>query len=423
MPDPTAAPTTVSTYSWHPPQQLLELAELVLSGGLTAAPGIVEVPAEIDKRLDAGETITLEDAEGTPVAGLSRVLAGEHENTETLPLPQFTPLQPFTHGPVRSARRTPAQVRAELDELGPGEVLAVPVTTELTATQVEQVRAQAQRAGQQLLWIAVLGAGRQLPLPPDGLWRAVRDVATEAGAGAALVAVPLLAHTDDAALLTAVARSFGAGEVLTTLPGAEGELHPAFAREHARAVPPPHRRGVTLFFTGLSGSGKSTVAKALTERLLDRTTRTVSLLDGDEVRRMLSAGLTFSRADRDLNIRRIGFVAAEITRHGGLAVCAPIAPFESVRAEVRAGVEQVGDFVLVHVSTPLEECERRDRKGLYAKARRGEIPDFTGISSPYDVPADPELRIDTTGISIDEAVEKVWALLTERGYLDGPGKD
>nr|WP_269809722.1 adenylyl-sulfate kinase [Kineosporia rhizophila] len=200
-------------------------------------------------------------------------------------------------------------------------------------------------------------------------------------------------------------------------------MHPAFAREHARAVPPPHRRGVTLFFTGLSGSGKSTVAKALTERLLDRTTRTVSLLDGDEVRRMLSAGLTFSRADRDLNIRRIGFVAAEITRHGGLAVCAPIAPFESVRAEVRAGVEQVGDFVLVHVSTPLEECERRDRKGLYAKARRGEIPDFTGISSPYDVPADPELRIDTTGISIDEAVEKVWALLTERGYLDGPGKD
>ncbi len=165
------------------------------------------------------------------------------------------------------------------------------------------------------------------------------------------------------------------------------------------------------------------MAKALTERLLDRTTRTVSLLDGDEVRRMLSAGLTFSRADRDLNIRRIGFVAAEITRHGGLAVCAPIAPFESVRAEVRAGVEQVGDFVLVHVSTPLEECERRDRKGLYAKARRGEIPDFTGISSPYDVPADPELRIDTTGISIDEAVEKVWALLTERGYLDGPGKD
>nr|WP_269330078.1 adenylyl-sulfate kinase [Kineosporia babensis] len=272
--------------------------------------------------------------------------------------------------------------------------------------------------------MAVIGAGRSLPLPPDGLWRAVRDLAAEQGEAheqAVPVAVPWLANTDDAALLTAVARGYGATEVLPPLSAAEqGELHPAFAREHARAVPPPHRRGLTVFFTGLSGSGKSTVAKALAERLLDHTTRTVSLLDGDEVRRMLSAGLTFSRADRDLNIRRIGFVAAEVTRHGGLAICAPIAPFDSVRAEVRAGVEQVGDFVLVHISTPLEECERRDRKGLYAKARAGQIPDFTGISSPYEIPADPELRIDTTGIAIDAAVEQVWSLLTERGYLSAP---
>jgi sulfate adenylyltransferase len=174
---------------------------------------------------------------------------------------------------------------------------------------------------------------------------------------------------------------------------------------------------VTVFFTGLSGSGKSTVAKALQQRLADDGRRAVSMLDGDEVRRLLSAGLGFSRADRDLNIRRIGFVAAEVGRHGGLAICAPIAPFAEVRAEVRALVEAVGDFILVHVSTPLEVCEARDRKGLYAKARRGEIADFTGISSPYEEPTDAELVIDTSRRSVPEAVQLVWDLLTERGYL------
>jgi sulfate adenylyltransferase len=182
-------------------------------------------------------------------------------------------------------------------------------------------------------------------------------------------------------------------------------------------MPPPDRRGVTIFFTGLSGSGKSTVAKALADELAERTSRTVSLLDGDEVRRMLSAGLGFSRTDRDLNIRRIGFVAAEVNRHGGMAICAPIAPFAQTRAQVRAAVEEVGDFVLIHISTPLAECERRDRKGLYAKARRGEIPDFTGISSPYEVPVDADLRLDTSRLNVVDAVGAVWALLEARGYL------
>nr|WP_269327537.1 adenylyl-sulfate kinase [Kineosporia mesophila] len=348
---------------------------------------------------------------------MTRRGSGGPVGTETVSLPEFTPLKPFTHGPARAARQTPAQVRAAVPE--GAAVLAVPVTGLLTAAVVEEVRDRARKAGHHLLWIAVAGAGRKLPLPADGLWRAVRDVAAGSGDPAVPVAVPRLTHTDDAALLTAVARGYGATEVLTPEPQ-EGELHPAFAREYARAVPPPHRRGLTLFFTGLSGSGKSTVAKALAERLLDHTTRTVSLLDGDEVRRMLSAGLTFSRADRELNIRRIGYVAAEITRHGGLAVCAPIAPFEAVREQVRAEVQQAGDFVLVHIATPLEECERRDRKGLYARARRGEIPDFTGISSPYELPVDPELRIDTTGITVQDAVDQVWSLLTERGYLTAP---
>jgi sulfate adenylyltransferase len=135
------------------------------------------------------------------------------------------------------------------------------------------------------------------------------------------------------------------------------------------------------------------------------------------VRQMLSSGLTFSKADRDLNIRRIGFVAAEITRHGGLAICAPIAPYAATRAEVRRMVEAVGDFVLVHVATPLEECERRDRKGLYAKARAGLIPEFTGISDPYEAPDDADLVLDTTGLSTEEAVESVLKLLTAGGWV------
>lgn len=192
---------------------------------------------------------------------------------------------------------------------------------------------------------------------------------------------------------------------------------PALVRELRRARPPLHERGLTVFFTGLSGSGKSTIARGLYDALLERGDRSVTLLDGDVVRRMLSAGLTFSKADRDLNIRRIGYVAAEVSRHGGLAICAPIAPYAATRAEVRRMVEEVGDFALVHVATPLEECERRDRKGLYAKARAGEIREFTGISDPYEEPDDAELVLDTTGMPEGEAVRAVLDTLVVRGWL------
>lgn len=176
--------------------------------------------------------------------------------------------------------------------------------------------------------------------------------------------------------------------------------------------------GVVVFFTGLSGSGKSTVAKALHHHLVEETGRAVTLLDGDEVRRHLSKGLGFSAEDRDTNIRRIGWVAAEIARHGGVAICSPIAPFDATRKHVRELVESRGGrFLLVHVATPLEECERRDRKGLYAAARRGEVPEFTGISSPYEVPEDADLRIDTTGKDITELRQAVLDTLRTRGWL------
>jgi sulfate adenylyltransferase len=181
--------------------------------------------------------------------------------------------------------------------------------------------------------------------------------------------------------------------------------------------PPRPERGLTVFFTGLSGSGKSTIARGLVAAIRERYDRTVTLVDGDVARRMLSAGLGFSRPDRELNVRRIGWVAAEITRHGGLAVCAPIAPYASTRAEVRQMVEANGGFVLIHVATPLEVCEQRDRKGLYAKARAGVLSEFTGISDPYEEPDGADLRIDTSSISIDEAVALVLEHLERNGWL------
>ncbi|HEY9412860.1 MAG TPA: adenylyl-sulfate kinase, partial [Jiangellaceae bacterium] len=176
-------------------------------------------------------------------------------------------------------------------------------------------------------------------------------------------------------------------------------------------------RGLVLFFTGLSGSGKSTIARAVADHLAETAARTITLLDGDVVRRHLSAGLGFSPADRDRNIERIGYVAAEIARHGGLAICAPIAPFAATRSRVRAMAEATGGFVLVHVATPLDECERRDRKGLYARARAGKIADFTGISSPYEAPADADLSLDTSTISISDARDQVLDLLAVSGWI------
>jgi sulfate adenylyltransferase len=192
---------------------------------------------------------------------------------------------------------------------------------------------------------------------------------------------------------------------------------PAVARELRRARPPRSARGFVLFLTGLSGSGKSTIARDLRDVLTERGDRQVSLLDGDLVRNLLSAGLTFSREDRDLNIARIGFVAAEIARHGGIAICAPIAPFASARAMVRELVSEVGDFLLIHVATPVEVCEARDRKGLYAKARAGLISQFTGVSDPYEEPADADLVIDTSVLTEQEAVAAVLRLLTSGGWL------
>lgn len=193
--------------------------------------------------------------------------------------------------------------------------------------------------------------------------------------------------------------------------------YPEVARELRRSHPPRRAQGFTVFFTGLSGAGKSTIANVLMVKFLEMGGRPVTLLDGDIVRKNLSSELGFSKEHRDINIRRIGFVASEITKNGGIAICAPIAPYDVVRKDVRGMIEPVGGFTLVHVATPLEVCERRDRKGLYAKARAGIIKEFTGISDPYEEPTDAEVVIDTTDMSPEEAAQAILLHLERQGYV------
>src|SRR4029078_2141217 len=188
-------------------------------------------------------------------------------------------------------------------------------------------------------------------------------------------------------------------------------------KELRRSYPPRHKQGVTIFFTGLSGSGKSTIANALITKFLEVGGRPVTLLDGDLVRKHLSSGLGFSKEHRDINIRRIGYVASEITKNGGIAICAPIAPYEATRNAVREMVEAYGAFLEVHVATSLEECERRDRKGLYKLAREGKIKEFTGISDPYEAPKTPELKLETEGNEIDYSAQQVILKLEQMGLI------
>ncbi|SIS84740.1 bifunctional sulfate adenylyltransferase/adenylylsulfate kinase [Phaeovulum vinaykumarii] len=192
---------------------------------------------------------------------------------------------------------------------------------------------------------------------------------------------------------------------------------PEVVNELRRTSPPRAKQGFTVFFTGLSGSGKSTIANALMVKLMEMGGRPVTLLDGDVVRKHLSSELGFSKEHRDINIKRIGYVASEITKNGGIAICAPIAPYTATRRAVREMIEAYGAFVEVHVATPLEECEARDRKGLYKLAREGKIKEFTGISDPYEVPESPELAVDTTGVDVDHCAHQVILKLESMGLI------
>jgi sulfate adenylyltransferase len=341
-------------------------------------------------------------------------------------------LLPLVAGPADLVTRPEALVRAVRAAAGqlPATTLVVPVPLAPRGEPAAELRARAVVA-------AAYGATHLLA-DSGGAGQASRSRSAEPGSDLGKLGLTILAEGEWAYDPSAeVWRPLGLiepgiergelsdgelGELLDSGSAVPAWLMPAGVTEELRRARPPRaRRGVVVFFTGLSGSGKSTLARDLRDALLERGDRTVSLLDGDQVRRLLSAGLTFSRADRDLNIARIGFVAAEVARHGGIAICAPIAPYAAARAQVRALVAEAGDFVLVHVSTPLEVCEARDRKGLYAQARAGIIGSFTGISDPYEEPDDADLVIDTSAVSRRDAVAEVLAHLTRGGWLAAPG--
>ncbi|GIN05658.1 hypothetical protein Pve01_73160 [Planomonospora venezuelensis] len=391
------------------PTELDDL-ELLLSGAYAPLTRFNELGSVVTLDLpDGAEEAELVDPEGLPLA---RVAADGS-------------LEPLTHaqyGPFRRLHLTPAQAREQH-----AGATYVPVVDALTEADLEELRGLGR-----VVLVALMGTGTS-SLSPVALVRATLAAADLLG-DASVVAVPLPSHGDagaDHALGAQVVETYAGDDPVHALTSrwlssersesrwlsserserveTKGAGHPAPIAAIVDAdQPEPEEQGLVLFFTGLSGSGKSTLARALMDLLLEQGGRTVTSLDGDVVRRHLSAGLTFSKADRETNIRRIGWVAAEIARHGGVAVCSPIAPFAETREQVQEMVEAAGGaFFLVHVATPLEECERRDRKGLYAKARAGEIPEFTGISSPYEEPVDPAVRVDTTGRTIEDALDGV----------------
>lgn len=426
---------------------------------------------------DAGRLV-LHDQEGAPLAVVEITERAGADGGKLRLAGPVTALRAPVHGPFRGLRRTPADVRAVL---GGAPVLAFVTRRPLGQRQIGQLRHLAGRLRAGILLLPLVTGNADLVTRPEDLVRAVLAAARQLPEGTLVVPVPLPPRSSPAQELSAralIAAAYGATHLLTdgeqaaseaqgvAPPGgiviiSEGEwaydpvaevwrplgliepglelrelsdgelgalldagdpvpewLLPAgVATELRRARPPRARRGVVVFCTGLSGSGKSTLARDLRDALLERGDRTVSLLDGDLVRRLLSAGLTFSREDRDLNIARVGYVATEIARHGGVAICAPIAPYASARAQVRRMVSEAADFVLVHVSTPLEVCEARDVKGLYAKARAGVIGSFTGISDPYEEPDDADLVIDTSVVPRRDAVAAVLRHLTRGGWL------
>jgi sulfate adenylyltransferase len=438
-----------------------------------------ELADELAARPAGGRRLVLQDPEGTPLALLEVTEIWPYGEETRLAGP-VTPLRPPEHGAFRRLRRPPAEVRAAksgdglmlavpvrgplhrretgqlrqiAEKLGatvlvlpllagahqdglvrallavrkemPGEALIVPVPLTAHPDAECDVLLRAHIAAAYGATHLFLPAPRPGPAGEQAAERLAERLADETPVE---IVVPEPWAYDESVEVWRPAARIEPDHVSAKTPDLDAMLDrgepipewytfPAVARELRAARPPRLERGVTVFFTGLSGSGKSTIARGLADALIERGGRTVTLLDGDVVRRLLSAGLTFSKADRDLNIRRIGYVAAEVTRHGGLAICAPIAPYAVTRGEVRAMVSTVGDFVLVHVATPLAECERRDRKGLYAKARAGLIPEFTGISDPYEPPDDADLVLDTSRIEPAAAVAAVLDLLIAGGWV------
>jgi sulfate adenylyltransferase len=405
----------------------LDRLELVLGGWLPAS--VLSVVAADDALLT--------DAENTPLAGLSRAPDGGLRVDALAP-----PARGGGPHWDRVVRLTAAEVRARVGPAaGRAGTVAAVVDGVPTRDDVSRLAAIAARPGVEAMVLAVPVA-RRARATVDGVgwagltraaWALADDVAA-AAPGIEIVRLTVARPPDDrpldwaaAGITEAVTVSGADDRGASTLP--DGELDRVYPPVSARELRAARRStadgpGAVVFFTGLSGSGKSTIARTLADELADAGPRRVTLLDGDEVRQHLSRGLGFDAASREINIDRIAWVAALVAEHGGIAIAAPIAPFDAGRRGARAMAEARGAaFLLVWVSTPLDVCEARDRKGLYARARAGEVAEFTGISSPYEPPADADVVVDTTTVDVGGAVTEIRRALAARLGAAGSASD
>ena len=429
------------------------------NGQFWPLPLALEVSAQQAAQLLPRTMIALRDGEGFLLAVLHlatlwqdtearNFLAGK---VEVVALPQ--------HHDFLTLRLTPQEVRARWRPRAEERLWVFLGTDVISPEACTALRSAVCERDARFLWLCL---GGELPGNEAAYFARVRAQKAQAletfsdGAAFSLINLTTPTHDMRAALFLAlVARNFGASDVmledislaalapfqefagvnLHVIPqsssyrtalfaaldsGAElpHEMASALAVKHLRDVYPRRsERGYCIFFTGLSGAGKSTLAKALMAHLLESGTRQVTLLDGDIVRKNLSSELGFSRAHRNLNVQRIAYVASEIVKHRGIAICAPIAPYQAMRESAREMIEQYGGFFEIYVATPLDVCEARDRKGLYAKARAGLVKEFTGISDPYEAPSNPAISIDASTISVEVAVQKILGTIKAQGYL------
>ncbi|MCD9155220.1 adenylyl-sulfate kinase [Aeromicrobium duanguangcaii] len=346
------------------------------------------VPAQAAREAVDQGSLTLTDPDNTPLAVLVLGDTLPRDDRTTWVAGRVRPLKAAEHPPARALRLVvPVDLRDHVVALFSGRVSAADVMRAVRAAD-----------GRPLALIGV--ASQDVPAADVAVMDELRHCADEIpGARAWYLAAPAVSETSTAEEVLALAlRTSGVDDYLDF-------RHPGSAASG----------GAVLLFTGLSGAGKSTVARALVEAVTARGLARPVLLDGDDVRQELSAGLGYGREDRERNLTRIAWVAARVAEVGGLAVCAPIAPFASARQAMRERVEPTSPFLVIHVATPLAVAEARDRKGLYAKARAGLIADFTGIDSPYEVPEDADLVIDTSRTGVGECVESVLRMLCDKG--------
>lgn len=428
----------------------------------------LSIPGRLAAQIEVPRPIALRDAEGVLLAVMQVeeiVPDSSGEDRVYIAGPVEVVCLPCYHD-FLALRLTPAEVRARWRSQAQDALLICQTSTLLSPAFFAAVMAVARGHAAHVLWqigIDTAGGNELADVARIAAHRAqmleMTAMAEGASKPASLALLPLgLVGGDlrNALFKGVIARNFGASHVglsgvsadallpyqtelgvsLIALPDVtqwekdllaalnkEGAISPsvvapAVVNQLRRAYPKRSALGFCVFFTGLSGAGKSTLAKALMAKLLEQTQHQITLLDGDTVRKMLSSELGFSREHRAMNVRRIAYLASEIVKHRGIALCAPIAPYASMRNDARTQVERYGGFFEVHVATPLAVCESRDRKGLYAKARAGLVKEFTGVSDPYETPIHPELSIDTSHITVEDAVLAIIHKLREAGYLN-----